>query len=238
VQIYCDFSGYSRHRASGWASAAGVRADSGQLQRPPYFATSAPSAFWRRWHISLSSWLRDYLYIPLGGNRHGGAQTHRNLLVVMLLGGLWHGASWNFVLWGLFHGVILVIYRALGADAGHKSSGAKRPAALVTAGRVGVMFTLAVVGWVLFRCQTVDQVVYFFTHAGVGTSAQTGEFAFTLAYFTVPLLLMQAAQHVTRDLLVAVRLPTLSRAVVYAAMFTGIAVFGVRESVEFIYFQF
>src|SRR6185503_288472 len=79
----------------------------------PYFARN-PSEFWRRWHISLSSWLRDYLYIPLGGSRDGTARTYRNLMVTMLLGGLWHGASWNFVLWGCMHGVMLCAHRAFG----------------------------------------------------------------------------------------------------------------------------
>ena len=76
----------------------------------PYFAAN-PSDFWRRWHISLSSWLRDYLYIRLGGNRNGRLQTYRNLLITMVLGGLWHGAAWNFVIWGAYHGILLAIHR-------------------------------------------------------------------------------------------------------------------------------
>ena len=75
-----------------------------------YFSKS-PSEFWRRWHITLSSWLRDYLYIPLGGNRHGKIRTYVNLLITMTLGGLWHGSAWNFVFWGIYHGILLVIYR-------------------------------------------------------------------------------------------------------------------------------
>src|SRR5205085_2460469 len=82
----------------------------------PYFARN-PSEFWRRWHISLSTWLRDYLYIPLGGNRGGTWKTYRNLLITMLLGGLWHGAHWNFVLWGAMHGVMLAIHRSGGLQA-------------------------------------------------------------------------------------------------------------------------
>ncbi len=104
VQIYCDFSGYT-DMAVGLAHVFGFELPV-NFDRP-YFARS-PSEFWRRWHISLSSWLRDYLYIPLGGNR---AHRIRNLLITMLLGGLWHGASWNFVLWGALHAIALIVWR-------------------------------------------------------------------------------------------------------------------------------
>src|SRR6185295_2592996 len=100
LQIYADFAGYSSI-ARGVAKLLGF-----ELMRnfeQPYFATNITD-FWRRWHISLSTWLRDYLYIPLGGNRRGPARTYVNLMLTMLLGGLWHGAAWNFVLWGLWHG--------------------------------------------------------------------------------------------------------------------------------------
>ncbi len=107
LQIYCDFSGYT-DMARGVARLLGF--DIMLNFNFPYLAKD-PSDFWRRWHISLSSWLRDYLYIPLGGNRHGTLQTYRNLMLTMVLGGLWHGAAWTFVLWGAFHGFILVLYR-------------------------------------------------------------------------------------------------------------------------------
>lgn len=108
VQIYCDFSGYS-DMARALARLFGYEIPL-NFDRP-YFARN-PSEFWRRWHISLSSWLRDYLYIPLGGSRHGRLATYRNLTITMLLGGLWHGASWNFVLWGFLHGLLLAAHRA------------------------------------------------------------------------------------------------------------------------------
>jgi alginate O-acetyltransferase complex protein AlgI len=110
VQIYCDFSGYS-DIAIGLSKVLGFRLPLNFDH--PYLARN-PSDFWRRWHISLSSWLRDYLYVSLGGNREGRARTYRNLMITMLLGGLWHGASWNFVLWGFLHGVFLVIHRFYG----------------------------------------------------------------------------------------------------------------------------
>ena len=109
IQIYCDFSGYS-DIAIGAALILGFKLPVNFNK--PYFATS-PSDFWRRWHISLSSWLRDYLYIPLGGSKKSHVQTYANLATVMFLGGLWHGASWNFVIWGLLHGGYLAIHRLI-----------------------------------------------------------------------------------------------------------------------------
>jgi alginate O-acetyltransferase complex protein AlgI len=136
-QLYFDFSGYST-MAVGLGYLFGIRIP--QNFNSPYKATD-PSDFWRRWHISLSSVLRDYLYIPLGGNRSGEWKTYRNLMITMLLGGLWHGASWTFVVWGAYHGALLAGYRAWG------SAWDQLPAATR---RIG-MFLLAVVGWVFFR---------------------------------------------------------------------------------------
>src|SRR3954447_8805355 len=108
IQIYCDFSGYS-DMAIGSARMLGFRfMENFQM---PYSAVTI-TEFWRRWHISLSSWFRDYLYIPLGGNRSGVARTYINLMITMVLGGLWHGASWNFVFWGALHGAALAIHKA------------------------------------------------------------------------------------------------------------------------------
>ena len=109
VQIYCDFSGYS-DIAIGAATILGFHIPANFNK--PYFATS-PVDFWRRWHISLSTWLRDYLYIPLGGNRKSNSRTYANLFTVMIIGGLWHGASWNFLVWGALHGVYLAVHKIL-----------------------------------------------------------------------------------------------------------------------------
>lgn len=109
VQIYCDFSGYS-DIAIGAATILGFHIPVNFNK--PYFATS-PVDFWRRWHISLSTWLRDYLYIPLGGNRKSNSRTYTNLFTVMIIGGLWHGASWNFLVWGALHGVYLAVHKIL-----------------------------------------------------------------------------------------------------------------------------
>ena len=109
IQIYGDFSGYS-DIAIGAALIIGFKLPINF--KKPYFATS-PSDFWGRWHISLSTWLRDYLYIPLGGNRKSYSRTYVNLITVMFLGGLWHGASWNFVIWGLLHGMYLSVHKLI-----------------------------------------------------------------------------------------------------------------------------
>ena len=119
-QIYGDFSGYSSI-ARGISKWLGF--DLVINFHIPYLAVT-PSDFWRRWHISLSSWLRDYLYIPLGGNRHGRLVEYRSLIITMLLGGLWHGASWTFVAWGLYHGAILCAYRLAGIREADRSSAA------------------------------------------------------------------------------------------------------------------
>jgi alginate O-acetyltransferase complex protein AlgI len=145
VQIYCDFSGYS-DMAIGAAHALGFKLP--RNFNRPYLAANITD-FWRRWHISLSSWLRDYLYIPLGGNRGGRWATYRNLLLTMLLGGFWHGANWTFAAWGLYHGLLLSLHRAVRFPfAGYVGR------VLATVGT----FLVVVIGWVLFRAQTFGAV--------------------------------------------------------------------------------
>jgi D-alanyl-lipoteichoic acid acyltransferase DltB (MBOAT superfamily) len=152
LQIYGDFSGYT-DIARGTARLLGFRIMLNFNQ--PYFATS-PSSFWRRWHISLSSWLRDYLYISLGGNRGGPLMIYRNLMLTMILGGLWHGASWTFVLWGTYQGLLLVAYRALGI----RTERGGYPRWLL--GLMGLlMFHLTCLGWLLFRAQNMTTVRVF-----------------------------------------------------------------------------
>jgi D-alanyl-lipoteichoic acid acyltransferase DltB (MBOAT superfamily) len=146
MQIYFDFSGYT-DIALGSARVLGF--DFPPNFRRPYLAWSI-TEFWRRWHMTLSSWLRDYLYIPLGGNRGGALLTYRNLILTMLLGGLWHGANWTFVAWGGYHGVLLAIERARGVA----REPAVRPRGLARIGATALTFVLVVVGWVLFRAQS------------------------------------------------------------------------------------
>ncbi|MBR0855683.1 MBOAT family O-acyltransferase [Bradyrhizobium liaoningense] len=142
-QIYCDFAAYSTI-ARGVARLFGV-----DLMRnflTPYFATN-PSEFWTRWHISLSSWLRDYLYVPLGGNRGGQLATLRNLMITMLLGGLWHGAGAFFLVWGAYHGLLLVLYRLVPID----EFLIKRFGRVGKAASIVLFFHLVCLGWIFFR---------------------------------------------------------------------------------------
>jgi len=160
LQIYFDFSAYS-DMAIGLGRIMGFRFP--ENFNYPYVARSNQD-FWRRWHISLSTWFRDYLYIPLGGNRAGPFATYRNLVLVFFLCGLWHGASWNFVVWGLYHGFFLVLERLfLGEQL------QRLPAWL----QHGYLLLLAMVGWVLFRVETMGQAATFLL-AMVGGGATEG----------------------------------------------------------------
>src|SRR5438552_5924423 len=148
-QIYFDFSGYS-DMAVGLALMMGFVLI--QNFDSPYRADSITD-FWRRWHISLSTWLRDYLYIPLGGNRLGERRTYVNLSTVILLGGLWHGASWNFVLWGAIHGGMLAFERAQGRTGFYRR--------LPHGARVATTFLIVCLSWVFFRAKTLGQAVVY-----------------------------------------------------------------------------
>ncbi len=152
-QIYGDFAGYS-DIAIGSARLLGFELPANFAH--PYLATSM-SDFWRRWHMSLSTWLRDYVYIPLGGNRFGEVQTYRNLLLTMLLGGLWHGAAWTFVLWGIWHGLALSIERAWNGVRTKPSIPGSGPRSswLVSAGGWCWMSGCVLFGWTLFRSQSI-----------------------------------------------------------------------------------
>lgn len=141
-QLYFDFCGYST-MAVGLGYMFGLRIP--QNFDSPYKAAD-PADFWRRWHISLSTCLRDYLYIPLGGSRGGSWMTYRNLMITMLLGGLWHGASWNFVIWGAYHGLLLSMHRVGASPWGRLPSGLRRAAT----------FLAVIVGWVFFRSPTLE----------------------------------------------------------------------------------
>jgi alginate O-acetyltransferase complex protein AlgI len=166
-QLYFDFCGYS-DMAIGLGFMFGLRIPINF--NSPYKALD-PSDFWRRWHISLSTCLRDYLYVPMGGNRRGEALMYRNLMLTMLIGGLWHGANWTFVVWGAYHGLLLVAYRLAGPawDA--------LPAAIRQAG----MFLLVLVGWVFFRATDMTMAVRvlsaMFTPTGGEVVAGAGVFA-------------------------------------------------------------
>ena len=170
-QIYCDFSGYS-DIAVGSARLFGFRLP--ENFRQPWLSAS-PREFWQRWHISLSTWLRDYLYISLGGNRHGPRRTYLHLMVTMLLGGLWHGAAWTFVLWGAFHGALLVLDRMAETS---RMQGVQRAAA------VGTTVFLTLVGWSIFRATDFANLLALWRQLlGAGGGV------FPPVFLTVPVLL-------------------------------------------------
>lgn len=171
LQLYFDFSGYSC-MAIGLARMFGFHFP--ENFNYPYIASSVQE-FWRRWHISLSAWFRDYVYIPLGGNRHGKLRTHANLIIVFALCGLWHGASWNFLIWGLFHGTFLIVERIKAT--GHR---------VKVWAPIAHVYTLIVimVGWVFFRANTVPHALaYLKAMAGLGNSHFTGDNA---AFYLTP----------------------------------------------------
>src|SRR5438045_339039 len=159
-QIYFDFSGYS-DMAVGLAHLLGIQFP--QNFNSPYKALNI-SDFWRRWHISLSTWLRDYLFIPLGGSRGGTLMTARNLAITMFLGGLWHGANWTFVIWGLYHGCLLAGYQLI------RQRGWLPRSDVVAR---GLTFFSVVVGWVFFRSETLPKAAHILrAMAGTGGLAQ------------------------------------------------------------------
>jgi alginate O-acetyltransferase complex protein AlgI len=151
LQIYCDFSGYS-DIAIGISKIIGF--DLPENFNMPYLATSL-TEFWRRWHMTLSTWLRDYLYIPLGGNRHGRLKTYRNLMITMLLGGLWHGASWNFVFWGLLHGCGLAVNHWWTRDRRHAAV-ATRSNPVQKVMQWFATYAFVCLAWVFFRSRNLD----------------------------------------------------------------------------------
>ncbi|NDF48328.1 MAG: MBOAT family protein, partial [Nitrosopumilaceae archaeon] len=156
IQIYCDFSGYS-DIALGAAWIMGFKIPINFNK--PYFATS-PSDFWRRWHISLSTWLRDYLYVPLGGNRKSKYRTYLNLFIVMFLGGLWHGASWNFVIWGTLHGAYLAIHRVLNNRFPQIFSTNLGKNKILKIVAISVTQYFIFFAWIPFRVKELDNMTY------------------------------------------------------------------------------
>lgn len=183
-QIYADFSGYT-DMARGIARIMGF--DLIRNFRMPYFSRT-PSEFWQRWHISLSTWLRDYLYIPLGGNRGGGLLTYRNLMLTMLIGGLWHGASWTFIFWGFLHGAILVVARLVDLDRFvFKSDPRTLRGALVHTGAALGMFATVAIIWIPFRARTFAESWYYMTHLLSEVPTGLGP----IAFYAAPLLAIE-----------------------------------------------
>lgn len=238
-QIYGDFSGYSLI-AIGLGKMMGL--DFGVNFRRPYLASDF-SDFWERWHISLSSWLRDYLYISLGGNRKGTYKTYRNLYLTMLLGGLWHGAAWTFVVWGFLHGTYLVLQRTIGAKIGQFIP--KNPLRKVL--EMSCVFVLVNVTWVFFRAE--DLTSAFTILDGIlslkdGFSGLLNNRLLLLQCLGLVGLLMSVELYLEyfapkRALLLGMnRFDTVLRCSGLALGLWSIALMGVFHGSEFVYFQF
>ncbi len=224
-QIYCDFSGYS-DIAIGVALMLGFHLPI-NFNRP-YIAQS-PSDFWRRWHISLSTWLRDYLYISLGGNRGKKWHTSRNLILTMLLGGLWHGAATNFILWGAYHGLLLMIFKPFST-----TSTSYQTRYL----RIALMFHLSLFGWLLFRVTDMQNFIDFISGVSKLTSGtQLGELFYLILAGTILWHFLPAEK--TREQIsnTLQSLPTPIKAGTYAGLLLAFIGLSLMEP-SFIYFQF
>ena len=243
VQIYCDFSGYS-DIARGLSKLMGI--DIRLNFKLPYFASN-PAEFWRRWHISLSTWLRDYLYIPLGGNRKGTRRTCINLMLTMILGGLWHGAAWTFVIWGAYQGLLLMVHKAAMPWIERiAASWTGRLRAVYKWLAIGLFFHLICLGWLAFRAESVDQIsrmlgalctpwLWWIARGAIGIGETD---VTTLLIYALPLVLIQLAQYAKDDLDVVLRMPAFARGLVYSLMFYCLVLFGARLDQPFLYFQF
>lgn len=239
IQIYCDFSGYS-DIARGSARLFGIKLMRNFEQ--PYLSSSI-TEFWRRWHISLSSWLRDYVYISFGGNRLGQWMTYRNLMLTMLLGGLWHGASWTFVIWGGLHGLYLGVHKFFrGASAGSGTSGSRLM--LRKLASIFITFQLVTFTWIFFRAGSLADAMAVI--AGIG-QWQAGSGLLTPLSWLSPRLLILVSCVLLIDWYQArstyhafmVGWPAWRRTLAYTVLLGIILVLGnLSGDVPFIYFQF
>ncbi len=233
-QIYGDFSGYT-DIARGVGKCLGFEIPLNF--NLPYFATS-PKDFWSRWHISLSGWLRDYLYIPLGGSRSGSLLTCRNLMLTMVLGGLWHGAAWTFVAWGFYHGLLLVLHRGASPWLERIRPDDAVEAACWRGLRIIVTFHLVCLGWLVFRAESMEQAAGMLSAIVLRPAVPLAAYLVPAALLIIPLCAVQLVQYTTRDLNVIARTPWYVRSVFYTACFYAIVLAGQFGGRQFIYFQF
>jgi D-alanyl-lipoteichoic acid acyltransferase DltB (MBOAT superfamily) len=230
VQIYGDFAGYTLI-ARGVSQLLGIPLI--ENFHMPYLAID-PRDFWRRWHISLSLWLRNYLYLPLGGNRRGKTRTCLNLMVTMLLGGLWHGASWTFVLWGGYYGVLLCVCQVLGL-----SGKSDHPGPVSRVVRIVVTFFMTLFGWLLFRVQDMGQLATILHNMAFNFRWVDETTFIAVPTFSMLCLLLcyHAWQERTGNMLVLLAAPPRVRQFAYAFLIILVIAVGFQP-VPFVYFQF
>lgn len=238
LQIYCDFSGYS-DMAIGIALLLGFHFN---LNFNSPYKSASVTEFWRRWHISLSSWLRDYLYISLGGNRHGKFRQYLNLFITMFLGGLWHGASWNFILWGSFHGIALALHKAW-MTVTKRKNGEERHGFRRVLGVV-VTFHFVCFCWIFFRNadinNSMDMLGQIFTTFRPQLFPQLVEGYWRVFALMVLGFLLHFAPDSWENAFCrgVIRLPFLGKAVMMVAMIYLVIQMKSSEIQPFIYFQF
>ena len=237
-QIYGDFSGYS-DIARGVAQLMGFHFMVNFRQ--PYLAVSLQD-FWRRWHISLSTWLRDYLYIPLGGSANGSKKTYRNLALTMLLGGLWHGANWTFVVWGGIHGGWLALERFFRGLVGAKPKNEPAESSPTFIGcwikRI-LLFQLVCIAWVFFRAPSVAEALHFL--GGITRLSWVPEYATAIKFlilFTVPMFLVDLALEQRDEEYLFEKTSSMTRVAVGMASLMLLVAFSANDASTFIYFQF
>ncbi len=236
VQIYADFSAYS-DIARGLAKLLGFELTVNF--RLPFFALN-PTDFWQRWHISFSEWLRDYIFFPARRSLVKAKFLPELLppMLTMLASGLWHGAGWPFVLWGGYHGLLMVLYRRFEKRPIHQdpwNSGQAYPLVML---RMLLMFGLVTFGWLFFRAESLDQIWYMLSHFSLADSASSLPNATDLLFYSAPLILMDVAQYASGNLLLPTRLPAPLRALFYALLLAAIILLTPSDVTEFIYAQF
>ncbi len=233
VQIYCDFAGYS-NIAIGSAKIMGF--DLMTNFRRPHFASS-PAEFWRRWHISLSTWFKDYVYIPLGGNRSGKVRNNINLFATFLISGLWHGANWTFVLWGAVNGLYLIIYRFLGINI--KNTNSKNLLRFRNILNIIITFWLLSFSRIFFRANgftsALDIIRRIFTVSGEFFIGDIGSFVYSLIGILI-LFIKDLIDEKNIDLLSIQSRPF--QFLRYSLIVIIIILIGVFDGGQFIYFQF
>ena len=237
IQIYCDFSGYS-DIAIGTARVLGF--DLMQNFNYPYFSTSI-TEFWRRWHVSLSTWFRDYVYIPLGGNANGKLMQYRNLLITFAISGLWHGASWNFIVWGVYHGVWLIIENVMKVSRNVKVFSVKGILKLIST------IVIVMAGWIFFRAKTFPMAMDVFSgflhfHRSQLGIYMFGDYAFEILVAIVSIVLLFLVDFYLNFKDAFNKFDTYPRLVRWSFYYVLIAflvfVGAYHSQAEFIYFQF
>jgi D-alanyl-lipoteichoic acid acyltransferase DltB (MBOAT superfamily) len=235
IQIYADFSGYS-HIARGTAKMLGVELMKNFEQ--PYLSQNI-TEFWRRWHISLSTWLKDYLYIALGGNRKGTISTYVNIIITMLLGGLWHGASWNFVIWGGLHGIYLSIHKMM--LKGEKIPERITKLNLATVSKIFLTYCLVLFTWLFFRSTSWDMTTLYFSKIyNWETTEHATILTVVMISFVAITLLLDYFEYASKKhtFLLNIKSWGVKVGILLALFIVSIAYMFQSEPLPFIYFQF